>query len=125
MWERERERFEKTCDKQCWLQSLVTCRNDLEICSPGITLQPSLYPCILCKNELASYLWAVKKAKFYLFQLKEKDEVTCLLLQDYYPEGMEVQEVAEVILSGDSDDSLQKIKDNDIIKLLVVQLHFK
>lgn len=68
---------------------------------------------------------SIKKAKFYLFELKEKDEVTCLLLQDYYPEDMEVQEVAEAILSGDSDDSLQKIKDNNIIKLLVVQLHFK
>lgn len=52
----------------------------------------------------------IKKAKLYLFELKEKDKVTSPLLQDFYQEDMEVLEAAKEILSEDSEDSLQKKK---------------
>lgn len=57
----------------------------------------------------------IKKDKLYLFELKEKDKVTSPLLRDFYQEDMEVLEAAEDILSEDSEDSLQKTKDKNII----------
>lgn len=49
------------------------------------------------------------KGKVYLLELK-KDKMTHPFLQNFYQEDMEVPEVAKDILSGDSEDSLQKIK---------------
>lgn len=49
------------------------------------------------------------KGKVYLLELK-KNKVTRPFLQNFYQEDMEVPEVAKDILSGDSEDSLQKLK---------------
>lgn len=55
-----------------------------------------------------------QKAKLYLFELKEKGNVTSTLLQDCCQEDMEVPKAVKNILSEDFGNSLQNTEEMKI-----------